>query len=145
MAAASITSPWQQDACYWLPRDMSGLGPTQNAIVDHMSMLCWIDASEACWNEDGDIVEHAEPPGFEATELAKLIYDSAEPTWREVRGVEKSLSNLMARGLVEPSFDGHGRFRLRGWNCLHTRRRTTRRAIEHGGGRAVYMSVRFSA
>lgn len=143
MADTACENQWPEEACYWLPREPASFGPTQSAIIDQLSMLLWIDAPEARW-ANGGIVEHADPPGYGPAELAWRIYRST-PTWRQVRIVEKSLAMLIGRGVIEPCIGSRGRYRLRGWNCLHTRRRTTRRSIEHGGGRALYFAVRFSA
>lgn len=134
-----------EEACYWLPLDMSGLGPAQHTIIDLLSGLPWVDAPAARWSSDGDIVEHDVPEGLDAVEIASRINRVEDPSWRHVHSVHRSLALLIARGIVDECRSSRRRYRLRGWQCLHTRRRTTRRAIEHGGGRAVYATVRFSA
>lgn len=136
---------FSEEACYWLPPDMNGLGPGQQTIIDLLSGLPWLDAPAARWTRDGDLVEHDVPEGLTAVELAAGINGVESPALRQVHSVQRSLALLMSRGIVEESPHSVRRYRLRGWQCLHTRRRITRRAIEHGGGRAVYATVRFSA
>lgn len=136
---------FSEEACYWLPADMNGLGPGQQTIIDLLSGLPWLDAPAARWTRDGDLVEHDVPEGLTAVELAAGINGVESPALRQVHSVQRSLALLMSRGIVEESPHSVRRYRLRGWQCLHTRRRITRRAIEHGGGRAVYATVRFSA
>lgn len=137
------TSP--QEACYWLPPDMTGLGSAQLAIVDLLSALPWLDASAARWSSDGAVIEHDVPSGLDAVALAAHINRAKEPTWRQVHSVHRSIEMMTARGMIEENPADPRRYRLRGWQCLHSRRRITRRAIEHGGGRAVFATVRFSA
>lgn len=136
---------YAEEACYWLPADMSGIGSAQCAVINLLSGLPWVEAHAARWSSDGDIVEHDVPHGFEAVELARRIHGEPRPTLSQVHSVQRSLALLLARDIVEESPGNRLRYRLRGWQCLHTRRRITRRAIEHGGGRAVYATVRFSA
>lgn len=126
------------EACYWLPLDMSNLRPLPRAIVEALSELPWAEASAVRRSTDDIIVEHDVPTGLDAAALAARVHHTEE-------GVRNALPLLIARGLVEQSPADRRLYRLRGWQCLHTRRRTTRRAIEHGGGRAVYATVRFSA
>lgn len=143
--APTRSDVFSEEACYWLPPDMNGLGPGQQTIIDLLSGLPWLDAPAARWTRDGDLVEHDVPEGLTAIELAVGINGVDSPALRQVHSVQRSLALLISRGIVEESPHGLRRYRLRGWQCLHTRRRITRRAIEHGGGRAVYATVRFSA
>lgn len=137
--------PFMEDACYWLPLDMGDLRPSQHAIAEGLSVLPWADAAEVRWSTDGILVEHDVPAGLDAVALAARIQHTEEPTERQVEAVRHLLSTLIFEGLVERSPANSRLYRLKGWECLHTRRRTTRRAIEHGGGRAVFATVRFSA
>lgn len=133
------------EACYWLPQDMGDLRPAQHVIAEKLSALPWADAAEVRWSTDGDLVEHDIPAGLTGEALAARLHHTEQPTARQVEAIRHVLSTLIYRRLVERSPGKPWLFRLRGWECLHTRRRTTRRAIEHGGGRAVFATVRFSA
>lgn len=145
MVAPSPDETLAEEACYWLPLDMSGLGSAQMAIINLLSGLPWLDAPAARWSSDGALIEHDLPGGLDAVALAAHINRAKEPTWRQVHSVHRSIEMMTARGMIEENPADPRRYRLRGWQCLHTRRRTTRRAIEHGGGRAVFATVRFSA
>lgn len=142
---ATAPSPFLDEACYWLPPDMNGLRPAQNAIVEMLSELRWVDACEVRRSSDGVLVEHDGPQGMNISEMVAHLHHTQLPSQRHAEAVLKALEPLLARGIVEQSPADRRRYRLRGWQCLHSRRRTTRRAIEHGGGRAVYATVRFSA
>lgn len=142
---AAPPSPFLEDACYWLPRDMSGLRPAQDAIVEALSALPWAEASAVRRSSDGAIVEHDVPQGLDALQLAIRVHHTERPSLQQIEAVRRALEPLLARGMVEQSPADRRRYQLHGWECLHSRRRITRRAIEHGGGRAVYATVRFSA
>lgn len=133
------------EACYWLPPNTGGLSPTLYDVIEAMSELLWEDAAERHWDREGTLVEHEIPSGLTLPELACRVYHIAMPSDHHLQSLERSLVELMRRNMVERATGDTRRFRLRGWQCLHTRRRTTRRAIERGGGRAVYATVRFSA
>lgn len=142
---AAPPSPFLAEACYWLPRDMSGLRPAQDAIVEALSALPWAEASAVRRSSDGAIVEHDVPQGLDALQLAIHVHHTERPSLQQIEAVRRALEPLLARGMVEQSPADRRRYQLHGWECLHSRRRITRRAIEHGGGRAVYATVRFSA
>lgn len=133
------------EACYWLPPKTGSLSPTLYDVVEAMSELPWNRAADPRWDRDGTLVEHEEPAGYALDELTRRVYHVAQPNDHQTQTVERSLTLLRRQNVVERSPIDSERFRLRGWQCLHTRRRTTRLAIERGGGRAVYATVRFSA
>lgn len=131
-----------EEACYWLPPNTKHVTASQYAVLDALSQLLWVDAPAAFWR-DGELVEHNAPLGSHSIELAALVYHVEQPTPRQVRSLERTIKDLIRRRLIERT--STHRYRLRGWQCLHTRRRATRRAIEIGGGRAMYAYVRHSA
>lgn len=133
------------EACYWLPPNTGSLSPTLYDVVEAMSELPWNRVADPHRDRDGTLVEHEEPAGYALDELARRVYHVTQPNDHQMQTVEKSLILLRRQNVVERSPIDSERFRLRGWQCLHTRRRTTRLAIERGGGRAVYATVRFSA
>ncbi|MPY77638.1 MAG: hypothetical protein GEV04_03910 [Actinophytocola sp.] len=139
---APVDNQYCEEACYWLPPTTEHVTASQYAILDALSQLLWVDVPAAQWR-DGELVEHDAPIGLTSTELAAEVHHVEQPTPRQMRSVEHTIKHLIQRRLVERT--STRRYRLRGWQCLHTRRRTTRRAIEIGGGRAVYQYVRHSA
>ncbi|GAA5104544.1 hypothetical protein [Haloechinothrix salitolerans] len=130
-----------EEACYWLPPTTHHVTATQYAILEALSELLWLDAPAARWRE-GELVEHDAPTGLTGAELTSVVHKVEQPNPRQVRAIERIIGDLIKRRLIERTGK---RFRLRGWECLHTRRRKTRRAIEEGGGRAFYAYVRHSA
>lgn len=136
---------FEHEACYWIPPNISRLCPAEEAVATALSVLSWVDAPAARWSSEGEIIEHDAPEGCQVRELAARLHRTETPDDRQIHAVERALDPLRLRKIVEVVPGRPPRFRLRGWECLHTRRRTTRRAIEHGGGRAVFASVRFSA
>lgn len=130
------------EACYWLPPNTHHVTAGQYAILDALSELLWVDAPAAVWR-DRELIEHDAPIGLTGTELTAAVQQVKQPTPRQVRSLERTIGHLIERGLIERTSTHH--YRLRGWECLHTKRRTTRRAIERGGGRAMYAYVRHSA
>lgn len=129
------------EACYWLPPNTHHVTAAQYAILEALSELLWVDAPAAHWR-DGELIEHDAPAGYTGNELAALVHGVEQANPRQVRAIDRTIDELVRRRLIERT---GGRCRLRGWECLHTRRRRTRRAIEQGGGRAFYAYVRHSA
>ncbi len=130
-----------EEACYWLPPNTHHVTATQYAILEALSGLLWVDAPAARWR-DRELIEHDAPIGCTMSELAAVIHEVEQANPRQVRAVDRTIRELVQRRLIERNGD---RVRLRGWQCLHTKRRKTRRAIEQGGGRAFYAYVRHSA
>lgn len=136
------THSWPREACYWLPTTTRRITATQYEVMEALSCLLWVDAPAARWRE-GEPVEHDPPAARTIHEITATVQDTDNPNPRQIRATARIINELLKHKFVERC--GPERYRLRGWECLHTRRRETRRAIEKGGGRALYERVRFSA